>query len=970
MKPRVRAVSRCVLGFVLLASQTAPGVLAAPPAAAPISGALPPLPPQDNPWLYRGSDVPHDKEWVFGTLPNGLRWAVRRNGVPPGQVSIRIRMDVGSLYEQPAEAGFAHLLEHLVFRQSKYLGEAQAIPTWQRLGASFGTDTNAETSPTMTDFKIDLPDASPAALDESFKLLSGMMEAPTLSESDIRTEVPIVLAEKREHGGAAERVADAMRETLFAGQPLADHATIGSIETIEGAHQDAVRAFHDRWYRPENAAIIAAGDADPALLAALIAKWFGGWHPAGGHVAAPDFGAPSPPPGSDPDNPVGLTRVLVEPGLPRSLAYAVVRPWHEKNDTIVYNEGLMIDQVAQAIINRRLEQRARAGASYLTAQVGQENISRSIDGTFVTISPLDAHWQAALHDVRQVIADALAHPPTPEEIAREVAEINVSFESQVEQRTLAPGGKLSDDLVQALDIHETVAAPEVVLDIFKRSIPLFTPEAVLAHSRKLFAGTAIRALYVTPATGEADAAKLRAALLEPIRADGHIRVEDHPISFADQPAIGAPGTLQRAIPTGLLNIEQLNFANGVKAIIWPTQDDPGRVTVKVRFGGGYNALTGDDAPYVALAPLALVSSGEGRLGQEQLDEISTGRKLGFDFAIGDGAFTFSADTRREDLADQLYLFAAKLAMPRWDAEPVLRAKAAARLQLETEGASPDGVLARDLKWLQRDRDPRFRAPSDAELAAATPQGFRKVWAPLLASGPIEVQVFGDFDRAAVITALSATFGALAPRRDVAVPPVAVHFPAPAANPVVLTDRGDANQAAAVVSWPTGGGESQLRESRQLGILAQLFWNRLLASLREKMGASYAPQVSADWPMDLDSGGTITAQAQLTPQMAPRFFAAVDQIAGDLRAAPPGADELALVTEPLRQQLNRAATGTAFFMWQLEGATLDPRRYGSLGSIMPDSTRTTPAEMQALAQKYLVPGKALRVEVLPATAPPH
>src|SRR6516165_10835746 len=154
------------------------------------------------PWLYKGSDVPPDREWTFGTLSNGLRYAVRRNGVPPGQVSIRIRIDAGSLNENNQEQGFAHLLEHLLFRQSKYLGEAQAIPTWQRLGASFGNDTNAETTPTQTVFKLDLPNAIPASLDESFKLLSGMVTAPTLSEANIRTEVPIVLAEMRERGGA------------------------------------------------------------------------------------------------------------------------------------------------------------------------------------------------------------------------------------------------------------------------------------------------------------------------------------------------------------------------------------------------------------------------------------------------------------------------------------------------------------------------------------------------------------------------------------------------------------------------------------------------------------------------------------------------------------------------------------------------------------------------------------------------
>jgi len=971
MSPYLRAVRGFVLALPLSAmaiAMAAPAVAARPIASGSgASLALPPLPSQSDPWLYRGSDIPHDKEWIFGTLPNGLRWAVRKNGVPPGQVSIRIRMDVGSLYEQPQEAGFAHLLEHLVFRQSKYLGEAQAIPTWQRLGATFGTDTNAETSPTMTNFKIDLPDANPATLDESFKLLSGMMIAPTLSESDIRTEEPIVLAEKREHGGAAERVADATRKVMFAGQPLADHATIGSVATITGAHQDAVRAFHTRWYRPENAAIIASGDADPVLLAALIQKYFGDWQGVGPRPPAPDFGQPVAPANSDPANPVGETRVMVVPEMPRTLTYGYARPWHEKHDTVVYNEGLMIDQVAQAIINRRLEERARAGGDYLNAQVSQDNVSRSIDGTFVSIAPLDAKWPAALHDVRQVIANALARPPSAQDIAREIAEINVTFESLVQQRTLAPGGKLADDLVQALDIHETVAAPEVVLDIFHKSIPMITPQAILDHTRRLFSGAAIRALYVTPVSGEADAASLRAALLAPVQPDARAVRDGKPISFADLPPIGKPGKLVNAIPTGLLGIEQLNFANGVKVLLWPTKDDPGRAAVKLRFGAGYSAFSAADAPYITLGQLALVGSGEGRLGQEELDRVSTGRKMGYQFTIADGAFQFTADTRREDLADQLYLFADKLAMPRWDAAPVQRAKAVARLQYDTAEASPAGVLARDLRYLQRDRDPRFRVPSPAELAAATPEGFRKVWAPILASGPIEVQVYGDIDRDSTIAALTRTFGALAPRGEAPAPPALLRFPAPTPEPLVLHHHGDANQAAVAVSWPTGGGEAGLRESRQLGILAQVFSNRLLLAMREKLGASYAPQVSSDWPLDLANGGTITAVAQLQPENASRFFTVIDQIAADLAARPPSADELALVLEPMRQQLNRAATGTGFFMWQLEGASHDPQRYRGLTTVMTDSTQTTAEAMQALAQKYLAQNRAFRVEVLPQKA---
>ena len=73
----------------------------------------------DNlPWLYQNSDVPVDTSWTFGVLENGLRYAVKDNGVPPGQVSVRVRIDVGSLMERDDERGFAHFLEHLAFRGS------------------------------------------------------------------------------------------------------------------------------------------------------------------------------------------------------------------------------------------------------------------------------------------------------------------------------------------------------------------------------------------------------------------------------------------------------------------------------------------------------------------------------------------------------------------------------------------------------------------------------------------------------------------------------------------------------------------------------------------------------------------------------------------------------------------------------------------------------------------------------------
>lgn len=953
-----RAVRR--LAILLPLALAAPALTAQealPPPTALQSG-------QQTPWIYEGSDVPRDPEWLFGEMDNGLRYAVRRNGVPPGQVSIRIRVDAGSLHEEDSERGFAHLLEHLLFRESKYLGPAMAIPTWQRLGATFGSDTNAETSPTHTVYKLDLPGATPSSLGESFKLLSGMVRDPVLNQANLAAEVPIVLAEMRERGGAAQRVAEGSREILFSGQRLASRLPIGTEATLTGAKAPAVAAFHARWYRPENTVIVAAGDVDPKQLAALIERWFGDWQGQGASVAAPDFGDPLPPPGVTGENPVGQTGVLVEPDLPRNMTYAVMRPWRAVQDTIVYNEGLLLDAVAQAVINRRLESRARGGGSYLYAQVEQDDVSRSADATFVSFAPLTSDWQAALADVRGVIADALAEGPTQEEIDRELAEFEVAFASSVEQRAVMAGGKLADDIVTAVDIRETVAAPETVLNVFRGMKARFTPDNVLKHTRQLFAGAVTRAAYVTPATGEADAASVRAALAAPAVADATARLDNRTISFDQLDPVGAPGQVVGIGPMGVLGIEQVELGNGVKAMLWANDAEPGRVAVRVRFGAGYRGFTAENAVYAALGKMALVGSGVGELDQDDLDRLSTGRKLGFDFEIDEGVFVFSAQTRQADLADQLYLFAAKLGMPRWDANPVLRAKAGAELAYESYAASPGGVLGRDLEYLIRGRDPRYATPDKAALAGATPEGFRQTWEPLLAQGPIEVAIFGEFDRDGAVEALRKTFGALPPRAPLAAAGTDKPFPAGSAEPIILTHRGDANQAAAVIGWPGGAGVAGLPESRQLEILIDVFNNRLIDAMRERAGASYAPQISSSWPVDVNSGGRITAITQLRPEDVPVFFDVAERIARDLSTTPITDDELARVTEPLRQLIQRASTGNQFWMFQLAGATHDPRRMAMLRSLLNDYTETTPAAMQALAARYFQGKPGWRLAVIP------
>ena len=918
----------------------------------------------ETPWIYENSNVPRDDEWLFGKLDNGLRYGVRYNGVPPGQVSIRVRIDAGSLHEEDNERGYAHLLEHLLFRESRYLGISEAIPTWQRLGASFGSDTNAETTPTHTAYKLDLPDVNPAKFEESMRLLSGMIRGPVLSDANVSAEVPIVLAEKRERGGVSERIGEQTLQTLFAGQRLAERIIIGTEDSLQSANGASVQAFYDRWYRPENTVISVAGDLDPVLFAAMIEKYFADWEGTGPRVPAPDFGDPVAPAGSDPANPVGEVAVIVEPSQPRSLTYGFFKPWRQVEDTIDYNIGWNREVLALSLINRRLEARARKGGSYLQAQASASKISRSSRATLVQISPLTDDWEAAVADVRAVIADALANPPTRDEMKLELQRLEVIFGNEVEQRTNRPAASYANDLVTAVDIRESVAAPETFLMVFNLMKDSSTPENVLAMTRELFSGNVIRATYVTPEAGEASENELRAALSAPVTADADARAAKQTITFADLPAIGEPGEVVARVPHGLGNVERVEYGNGVKALLLSNDGEPGRVAVRVRFGAGLRAFDPDDAVYVDLGESTMFALGLGNLGLEEIDRLTTGRKIGFDFTVREGSFLFEAETRKQDLDDQLYLFAAKLGMPRWDEHPFTRAKASAQLGYDSYGANPDGVLGRDLDYHLYNRNPLLLTADPSMLETATLEGLRAVWEPLLRQGDIEVMVFGDFDLEETVKVLSRTFGALPDREPIA--PEVLARGLTVSSPgetVVRTHSGEANQAAAVVAWPAGAGFGEIRRSRQLTILTEVFNNRLMDAMREKAGASYSPSMRLDWPTDVESGGSILGYAQLQPEDVPLYFAEADRIARDLTFTPPSADELARATEPLRNYYQRIASGQYFYMLELEGSTSDRRRMEALRGLINDYAQTTPEAMLNLARKYLAK-PAWRMAVIP------
>jgi zinc protease len=292
------------------------------------------------------------------------------------------------------------------------------------------------------------------------------------------------------------------------------------------------------------------------------------------------------------------------------------------------------------------------------------------------------------------------------------------------------------------------------------------------------------------------------------------------------------------------------------------------------------------------------------------------------------------------------------------------------LGLRTATSSPGDVLTRQLGAILRDGDKRWATPDEADVEALTPQSFRDFWERVLAYGPIELSIFGDFDSEAARKAVLDSFGAMPPRPEA--PTITngdmIRTARPNQTPLRLTHQGSPDQAIALMSWPTGAGTKTIRTGRQLDMLAAIFNDRLFEQFREGDGASYSPDVESSWPLGYRSGGSLTALAQVKPDALDIFFTRARAIAADLAARLVSPDELQRAIGPMRQRLSRASTGNSYWLTQLSGATRDSLRITNLLRWQSDLAKITPRDLQRLAKRYLKPGRSFSLVVVPEVKP--
>src|SRR5712671_3796829 len=204
-------------------------------------------------------------------LPNGLRLIVAEDHLAP-VVAVNIWYNVGSKNEVPGKTGFAHLFEHVMFQGSRNVAKAEHIALVQAAGGTMNGTTWLDRTnyfETMPSHQLEL------ALWLEADRLGTLLDA--LSQENLDNQREVVKNEKR--WSYDNRPYGSWTEKLLAGifpegHPY-HHNTIGSMEDLDAASLDDVKAFFRLHYAPNNAVLSIAGDVVPAQITAWVEKYFG-----------------------------------------------------------------------------------------------------------------------------------------------------------------------------------------------------------------------------------------------------------------------------------------------------------------------------------------------------------------------------------------------------------------------------------------------------------------------------------------------------------------------------------------------------------------------------------------------------------------------------------------------------------------------------------------------------------------------
>jgi zinc protease len=916
-------------------AQTAPsGPVPAPPTAW--------APKQAGKWAQDYLGRPADPAVRFGTLSNGLRYALMKNDTPKGAVAMRMLIGSGSLKERDEERGLAHFLEHMAFRGSANVADGEVVRMLERQGLRFGPDTNASTSFERTLYMFNFPNATPEALDTGLTLFREIGERLKLEPAAIEAEKGVVLSEERLRDTPAYKAAKANIGLLLAGTRVPERWAIGTVETIKAATPERMRRYYEANYRPENAVIVIVGAIDVDQIEVKIRTGFSDWKGKG----EADKLVQNPP------KPAQNVAEFVADGAPDELSLNWVRPVDRRAETLALDRERVRRMLAVRVMNNRLGDRAlRPGNPFASASVSiSDSLLDTASLASLAIQADPARWRPALDTALEEQRMLLRDGVTADDFQRATNSLLAGLQASADGAQTRRNESLADGIVGTAQEDELYTSPAQDLALVRAFVAEETPETVTAAMRTIFAGrppVVFRSARSDPATAPALETALAAAQVRALPAGVARAAISWP--YTD---FGKPGTVVSRREDKALGATTVTFANGTRLVVKQTDFEKDRVSITAGFGTGQAGLSTALAHAHWAAGLYTIG-GTGKISLADVRRImqTQGRIGSISATMTATRLSLNGGTRPSDLETEMQLISAFVTDPGFRPELGDQLRTAVPMLKTQIHTNPGSVFARSVVDLVQGNDRRFASPSDADFDATLPADLPAMVRPMLGT-PADIAIVGDVSVDEAIRVTAATLGTVPRTARPSEPKPGVTMTAGRVEPFIVRHGGRVDQAYYGLIWQLPDFFTDPKLSRTADVAAALIKARLVDTVREKLGLTYSPNASAASSIELAGLGYLIVQTETPPDKFDAMRGAVLEAIAGLARDPISEDELNRAKKPLVEAAQKARETNGFWVRNLSLLMREPRARDNVLGEPAALGAVTAADVKALLARYV------------------
>ena len=918
------------------------------------------------PWAHDSSDLKVDERIHYGALENGMRFAWADNPEPNNRVYLRLHVDAGSFGETATELGMAHFLEHMAFNGSENFEAGTLIEWFQDNGMSFGADTNAHTAFSETVYKLDMPNRDEKTIRDGLQVMRDFAGKLNILEAEVQAEKGVIDGEQRERDSAGFRAFVQVLERQYAGTRYATRLPIGTKEVRDAFNAATVRAFYERFYRPENMTMIIVGDLQGYNPEALIHEYFGDFTPPASPIAPePSWGTPTM---------EDLIFAIYDAEIPSvQISIGTLREAKDMPDTVAQRQADLARSVAHSMLSLRFSELVKKPeTSFLSASVSDAGQLEVFEGGSLNVAADPADWEAATTEAYVELRKALNFGFQQAELDEVRANLKRALDEAVAREATAHSAGLREAILLEVESDVVPTSALTDRDVFLPALEALTVEDCLTALRSNWRGGKVSIIANGGLKLDNAAAELQrvleAAKELKISPDGVIEQKD--FAYASDPDPTKVGEIVRQEKVEDLGLWMVEFANGVRLNIKKTDFKKETIIMSGRIGEGLLAVPNEHLLAASLADTAFNGGGLVEHTVDELRRLMADKEVGVGLSLADDHFSLSGATKSDHLLTQFELACAHLEHLAYRPDLLDMTKKQIPLFFNQLSHLPDGPVYFDFSPAVLQGNPRASLlglqlfPTLEELMSIDMEQIKQAVAGNLLDAPIELTVIGDLEINHVIAQAARTFGMLPTRR------AAKDVSASRAGVSVLegiymertVDTAD-KKATVKMLFPTTDGFDDSRR-RNLSFLGTVVDDRLRLEVRERLGAAYSPGAGAESSQVYQGLGGIMINAAGDPDKVEELVDACRAVAADLATNGVTEEEVKRLSEPILNQLRDAQRNNAYWMNLLDEAQGRPESLQSARTVVSFYENISAEDLSALAAEYLKPERASVLVVLP------